>query len=242
MRWRASASDAGLRSPVVSPNKKRRRHLRRQSARKQRLLPPLATEIPVAHFFCAHCGLQFTQPGVLIGGLKIMDEHGNVVDAQGGSWSAQAPCPECGQSAEAVNQHHISIDGVSMMGFASTPAELEDLYTALAELRQLGEDASVDEVVEALASAGTIGQRLAQYVIEHREEIQALGTIVGIVIALLAWLVPNPVGDAPPLPEGVTYEQMERLIAELDTDAPSAPEHSHEAPAESPAEPEKRKN
>lgn len=202
------------------PSRKRERLLRKQRERKMRSQPQ-PEPIADAHYKCTRCPASFTAPGMLVGGLQILDEEGNVVqNVSAGTWSAGATCPVCGGHAVATNQHVVESHGTSLMGFASTADELASLYRALEELRALEADAPLEDVLDALEAAGPAARPLLEYVKKHHLELAMLGVaLASLVLMIVQWLVPDPNGQPTPVPEGVTYDQMERLISEIRDDA-----------------------
>lgn len=170
-------------------------------------------------FGCNTCELVFEHQGsIQLGGFVLQNldtgETFEIPAEAAGTW--KTTCPRCGQPAAAINQVSVSDGTRSVMGFADNEGHIEALRSSIQELHALAPDASLEEVAGVLEQQG-LGH-VAQYLREHALELAALGVgLVGVVIALLAWLQPVST-DKPtpqPVPDGVTYDQMERLVEEL---------------------------
>lgn len=187
------------------------RRAKRQTERRARPPAPAAN----MRFGCPACGFTFEVLGsVIVGPMSITNEDtGETINGvEPGIF--HAACPRCGQTTYATNQFSASQGKTTVTGFADTPAQRRRIVDAIAELEALEANASFEQVVEVLERQEEL-KPLAGYLRENRLALAGLGVgLIGVVIALLAWLF--PVGqDQPPVPDGITHEQMEDLIREI---------------------------
>ncbi len=154
----------------------------------------------------------------MLGGLTIKNETtGEFIELEDpAGWQAWAQCPRCGARAGATNQKTVvDEDGTSVFGFVNTPGDEHALRDAIDELRDLEANASLDEIVEVLEQHGPRMQPVVDYLRAHHLELAALGiSLAALVVSLLTWLMPTE-QDPPAPPDGITREQMERLIVEF---------------------------
>jgi hypothetical protein len=185
-------------------------------------------------FECATCGHRFEMSGIAIG-IRLWDGETVVPLGQAGEW--EAPCPVCHQRVTAENQVNAVVDGLTFTGFADTPEEFAVLGTLLGKLRELDENATLDDIADAIEEKGPQARPFAEWVRRNKDlitvAIAASGltlTAAGVVIALLTFFVGpfHEQQDPPPPPLGITEEQFERLISEL-RDAASAAQPSESA-------------
>ena len=100
-------------------------------------------------FRCRTCGAEFRHPGnVMFGPIQVHDEDGTLVHQIDAPGLLQASCPVCGRPADAINQHTVTADGVSVTGFADTPEQFQAIFDSLEELRRLSADASLEEILK----------------------------------------------------------------------------------------------
>jgi hypothetical protein len=218
---------------------KRARYLQKQERRRQRSTAPPGPPAKM-RFKCSTCGAGIEQDmNITIGPVQLVNEDTGEVhqlDLAGSQWAMQ--CPVCGGEAKAINQHTVSVGGISVTGFADTPEHVQALVDAIDELRGLDAQASLDEIASVLEQQSAT-QPVAEYLRKNHLALAGLGVgLLAAVIALLTWLM--PVQDDPPSPpSGVTEEQMERLLADFEAelremreehqhDGDRGQEHSHE--------------
>lgn len=166
------------------------------------------------------CSAEITgEDGFQIGNVQLVNATtGEVTPIPMGTTRIRTICPFCGGEAVAVNQHVVTDkDGYSILGFVEGPADVAALSATLAELRQwLPEDASADQIADFLEERDERLKPIAQYVRDHQAEISAIGTLLSVVIALLAWLMPRGQDEQPPpTPTGISVRDLERLAEEL---------------------------
>jgi hypothetical protein len=194
---------------------------RRKPKTSRHQLKAKAARMPAAganmRFGCNTCGHIFERDmSIMIADVTVTNlDTGEVTNPMdGGTW--RSPCPRCGQPAPSIN--HVTVrDGEhTVHGFANTAEDVDAIRSSIDELRKLKDDASAEEVAAVLEQQG-LGA-IAQYVRDHHVALAALGvSLAALVIQILAWLQPvAPDEQNPePVPDGITYDQMERLVEEL---------------------------
>jgi hypothetical protein len=196
---------------------KRARQLRKLRERRAAKRGPVTREANM-RFGCRTCGLVFEHPAnISIGNLAIVNEStGERTEIPIGDVPWQSRCPRCHQMAPATNQVKVTDADASYVGFADSPEQVAAIRASIAELRAMPADASVEEVATALERAGDHLRPLAQWLRDNHQLIGLGANLVAVAIALLAWIFPLGQGDEPrPVPDGITYDQMERLVEEL---------------------------
>lgn len=201
---------------------KRDRQLRRQRARQARAKQqPAVVSPPVAdmRFHCKTCGAQFSHPmNIMLGPMVLINEdtgETHELEHQHGRWSA--PCPVCHRPADAVNQQTVTLGDITVTGFADTPEQIQAIAAAIEELQHLSADATAEEIASVLEQQGPEMAPVAAYVREHAIELGLFGVgLLTVVVMMLQWLFPRQADDSPPpVPEGITHQQMERLVREV---------------------------
>lgn len=171
-------------------------------------------------FRCQTCGARITHPGnIQIGGLQLINQTtGEAIDVPMGNNLWEMKCPVCGQKATAINQHTVrDEDGRELVGFADTPEGIEALKDALADLRRLSGNPSAEQIADTIERTDPSLRPVADYIREHHHELAGLGiSLLSLVIALMAWLMPRGQDPKPvPIPSGITEHDLDRLANEL---------------------------
>lgn len=198
----------------------RARKLRKQREAAARRRGPVADGKPgTARFRCRTCGVEFAHPGMEIADIQLFGPDG-AIPVNMAETIVQSVCPVCGQPADALNMASLSESGHQIVGFADTPEHVEALRKSLQNLALLREDATFDQIVSVLEEQGPEVRPIVEYLRRHHLELAALGVgLLALVIALLTWLEPRAAEqDPPPTPNGITYEQMERLVQQLEVE------------------------
>lgn len=182
---------------------------------------------------CRACGYRVAVPNMpIIRGVGMAASLDSpVTPIAGGVWEASVTCPRCGAEVVVDNLSTARMPGGFTSVFFSSTAEDRDRVLHL--LGALDAEASVEEVASMLESQGPHFHPLAQYLRDNHLQLIGLGvSVVSVVIALLAWLLPaQDQEQPPPVPDGITYDQMERLVEQLrdEIDARSNPAKRRDA-------------
>ncbi|WP_299055102.1 hypothetical protein [uncultured Nocardioides sp.] len=165
----------------------------------------------VAEYRCKSCGHEWTENEDVVVGNSAVSTAGVEIHTER---IFSSMCPRCGGMGMGINVYEASDNEHAIAGFAiDGPDGQAWIDSVLHELRSLQEGATFDEVLSVLGREPRAAF-VREYLIANRGKLVDRGiALAGLAIALLSYL--HVTADSPEPP---TYDQIERIIEQLENE------------------------
>jgi hypothetical protein len=131
-----------------------------------------------------------------------------------GTWTMN--CVRCGGQVPIENSFSDTTTTHATSIIANSPDHLEALRDLVRGLREMDPDSvAPDHLADELEESAPFLKPIADYLRAHASDV---GVTIGVLVALLAWLFPDPLGlaEQPQPPPGIEKPDLDRIVEQLE--------------------------